>query len=285
MDNRLKRYGTLLAGAFICVAAMQVFIVPLGLYNGGTVGVSQLLRSLILEMWKRDLGIDLAGPINLLINIPLMIMAYKTLSKDFVIRTAFVVVAQTIFISFIQIKEPLIADTLTSCIVGGVIAGMGCGMILWAGGSGAGFDILGVWLAKNKLHVGVGTLTAIMNGCVYLLCAILYSFPIAVYSIIYAAICSMTINKIHLQNINCSVMIITEKKEIHTVIMDKIRRGVTYWSASGGYVKDNKYVYYTIVSKNEERKLRKLILEIDNNAFIVVSENKQIYGNYDRRIN
>lgn len=283
--KQLLRYWELFLGSVICVLGLQLFISPLGLYNGGTVGVSQITRTLLTDYFHLDLRFDLAGIFNLLINIPLMLMAYKELSKDFFIRTVFVVAVQTVFLSAVKLDYIIIEDTLTSCIVGGIIAGYGCGVILRAGGSGAGFDILGVWLSKKKFHIGVGTLVMIMNGCIYLVCALLFSFSTAVYSIIYSLCCSLMINRVHVQNVNCGVIVISERDDLHPYIMDALQRGVTYWKGNGGHSQNEKTIYYVAASKFEEPELRRIVRELDEEAFIIVDENKRIYGNYIRRLN
>lgn len=280
-----QRYLELFAGTCISVAALQLFITPLGLYNGGTVGVSQIIRTLLARYLGMEPGFDLAGIINLIINIPLMVMAYKCLNREFFIRTLFVMAVQTFVISAIHITQPIIADELTSCLLGGIVAGSGCGIILRAGGSGAGFDILGVWLAGNKVRAGVGTLTTLMNGCVYIACAALFSLPAAIYSIIYAVFCALIIDRIHTQNISCGVIIISRRENLHVRIMEELERGVTYWEGSGGQSGSGMYVYYTVVSKYEEIILRRIVQMEDEHAFIVVDENQRVYGHFIRKLN
>lgn len=279
------KYLELMAGTMISVLGLQLFITPAGIYNGGTIGASQIIRTLLIEYLALNAKIDLAGVINLVINIPLMVMAYFILSRRFFLRTVFVMVVQTVAISVIHIGQPIISDRLTSCLVGGIVAGVGCGMILHAGGSGAGFDIIGVWLARTRVRAGVGTLTTLMNACVYLACAVLFSLPTAIYSIIYAVFSAMMIDRVHTQNISCGVIIISRKENLNQCIMDKLERGVTYWKGSGGQSGEGMYIYYTVVSKYEEMLLRRLIQQEDKQAFIVVDENQRVYGNFIRRLN
>lgn len=280
-----RKYLELTAGTIISVLALQLFITPAGLYNGGTIGISQIIRTLLAEYAGLSAEIDLAGVINLMINIPLMFMAYSILNKRFFWRTGFVMAVQTVAISMIHISQPIISDRLASCLVGGIVAGVGCGMILRAGGSGAGFDIIGVWLAKTRVRTGVGTLTSIMNACVYLVCASLFSLPTAIYSILYAVFSAIIIDRVHTQNISCGVIIISRKENLHQYIMSELERGVTYWKGSGGQSGEGIYIYYTVISKYEEILLRRILSQKDEHAFIVVNENQRVYGNFIRRLN
>lgn len=279
-----RKYLELTAGTMISVVGLQLFITPAGLYNGGTIGLSQILRTLLEEYLGLSFGIDLAGIINLVINIPLMVMAYFILSRRFLLRTAFVMLVQTIAISAIHITQPIVTDRLTSCLVGGMVAGVGCGIILRAGGSGAGFDIIGVWLARTRVRAGVGTLTTAMNACVYLACAVLFSLPTAIYSVIYAVFSAMMIDRVHTQNISCGVIIISRRDDLHEHIMADLERGVTYWRGSGGQSGEGMYIYYTVVSKYEEILLRRLVRQEDEHAFMVVDQDQRVYGNFVRRL-
>lgn len=282
--EELRKYMELTAGTLISVIGLQLFITPASLYNGGTIGLSQILRTLLEEYLGLSFGIDLAGIINLVINIPLMVMAYFILSRRFFLRTAFVMAVQTVAISAIHITQPIVNDRLTSCLVGGMVAGVGCGIILRAGGSGAGFDIIGVWLARTRVRAGVGTLTTAMNACVYLACAALFSLPTAIYSVIYAVFSAMMIDRVHTQNISCGVIIISRRDDLHERIMTDLERGVTYWRGSGGQSGEGMYIYYTVVSKYEEILLRRLVRQEDEHAFMVVDEDQRVYGNFIRRL-
>ena len=93
--------------------------------NGGTMGVCQLVRTLLTEKLGVPLNFDLAGILNLILNIPLMLLAYKSLSKTFVIRTIFVVAVQTVTVSLVPTGIVLVDDTLTACVIGGALGGIG----------------------------------------------------------------------------------------------------------------------------------------------------------------
>lgn len=278
-----QRYIELFAGIVIGVMGFQLFTVPLGFYNGGTVGVAQIIRTLLADRGGLELGMDIAGPLNLLLNVPLMLLAYRSIGKKFLIRTLFCIAVQTASISFIHIREPIITDPLTACLIGGILGGAGVGIVLRAGGSTAGFDILGVWLAQ-KLPLGVGILTNLLNACVYLGCAALFDVQTAIYSLIFAFVCALVTDKLHTQGVNCGVMIITESPNMHRRIMESVARGVTLWEGKGGHTGGSKFVYYTVVNKFEEVVLRKVISQEDPNAFVVVSEELRVYGTFIRRL-
>ncbi|MBM6861875.1 YitT family protein, partial [Clostridium saudiense] len=174
-----------------------------GLYNGGVVGISQIIRTLIGNYISIPNNFDISGIINFLLNIPLLFIAYKSISKKFFIRTVVSIVFQTIFFSIISIPVvPIIEDRLTACLIGGIITGAGIGITLKAGGSGGGIDILGVYFTKKYSEFSVGKLGMVINAIIYGVCAILFELPTAIYSIIYTTFFGLIVDKIHYQNIN-----------------------------------------------------------------------------------
>ena len=283
--SRPRRYIELLIGTVIGVLGFQMFTVPLGLYNGGTMGVCQLVRTLLTEKLGVPLNFDLAGILNLILNIPLMLLAYKSLSKTFVIRTIFVVAVQTVTVSLVPTGIVLVDDTLTACVIGGALGGIGTGIILRAGGSTAGVDILGVWLAKTKLPFGVGTITAMLNAVIYIICALAFDLQTAIYSLIFAFVTAFVTDKLHTQGINCAITIVTADPAVAQAITQAVSRGVTVWRGEGGHTGDGKYICYMVANKFEEPLVRKVVTDLDPQAFMVVSENVGVSGNYARRLN
>ena len=141
-----------LIGIIIFSIAINIFIVPNNLYNGGILGISQLIRNFVVHFFHVNINFDLAGIIYFIINIPLFILAYKMVNRSFFYRTIFCVIIQTIFLSLIPIPEkPIVDNLLTSVLIGGILAGLGCGMSLSAGSSGGGTEIVGI-IVSMKNH-------------------------------------------------------------------------------------------------------------------------------------
>ena len=109
---------------------------------GGFMGISQLIRTLIVHVFHFSFGqTDIAGIIYFLINIPLIYMAWSKMGKEFFARSIITIIIQTAALTFIPVPSaPVIDDYLTACVIGGIIAGTGSGMILRGGSSGGGQD-------------------------------------------------------------------------------------------------------------------------------------------------
>lgn len=182
-------YVYIVIGGILFAIAMNLFIVPLDLYSGGGIGIAQILRSIMIQYLHFDFGqIDIAGIINFILNVPLFILAYRSISRKFFVKTLVCVISQTIAFTVIMIpKQPILDDVLAACLIAGLIGGFGIGLALRSGGSGGGLDILGVYAAKNFENFSVGRLTNIVNAFVFGICAILFQVETAIYSIIFAA--------------------------------------------------------------------------------------------------
>ena len=281
MKQKIRDYGVILLGSFLFCAGLNWFIVPLGLYNGGTVGIAQIIRTLL----NLDTGFDIAGILNFCLNIPLLLLAYFQFGKSLFFKTFFSIITQTLIFTYLPIPvQPVIEEYAVSCLMGGILAGTGVGITLKAGGSGGGLDILGLYFTKKNKDFSVGRFTLLVNAVIYIICAFLFELPVAIYSVLYSAVYSMAVDKTHLQSINTSVIIFTRNKGICEIILKELNRGVTYWEGVGGYTQTNTYVVYTVLSKYEVRILEEKLRQEDPDAFVIVTEQDQILGNYEVRL-
>lgn len=283
--KKIKQYGIIITGAFLFCLGVNLFISPLGLYNGGVVGISQIIRTIIVDYFPSVKNFEIAGIINFIINIPLLLIAYKSISKKFFIRTVVSVISQTIFFTVITIPSTaIIDDPLAACLIGGIITGAGIGITLKAGGSGGGIDILGVYFTKKYKNFSVGKLGIIINAIIYGICAILFELPTAIYSVIYTTFFSMIVDKIHYQNINTTAMIFTKMENIECGIMKEMGRGVTCWNGQGAYTGEESKILVTVISKYEINQLKRIVLEKDPKAFIIFNEGLNVTGNFEKRL-
>lgn len=283
--KKIKQYGIIIIGAFLFCLGVNFFISPLGLYNGGVVGISQIIRTIIVDYFPSVKNFEIAGIINFIINIPLLLIAYKSISKKFFIRTVVSVISQTIFFTVITIPSTaIIDDPLAACLIGGIITGAGIGITLKAGGSGGGIDILGVYFTKKYKNFSVGKLGIIINAIIYGICAILFELPTAIYSVIYTTFFSMIVDKIHYQNINTTAMIFTKMENIECGIMKEMGRGVTCWNGQGAYTGEESKILVTVISKYEINQLKRIVLEKDPKAFIIFNEGLNVTGNFEKRL-
>ena len=292
MDIRDKKFwernAMAVVGMFIFAIGINLFIVPANLYNGGVMGISQIIRTLLTRHFHILSGsIDIAGIINFLLNIPLFILAYVSIGKSFFVRTVVCVFSQTLFLSILPIPvTPIVGDSLTASMIGGIIAGTGIGTALRFGGSSGGMDIVGIYLTKKYKDFTVGRVSLVVNTVVYGICAAMFGVQTAIYSIIYSAVSMLMSDRAHTQNINTEVFIFTKKdpKEILDYIVWEFERDATWWEAKGGYTADTTYMIVAVLSKYECAHLRRELKAIDEHAFVVVTDGVSINGRYEKHL-
>ena len=289
-QNRKKRaitqLGWTFAGSLLFAAGVNLLIMPMKLYNGGFMGVAQLIRTFVVSVLHVDAGqIDLAGMIFYILNVPLFYLAWKGIGKSFCVRTVIAATMESVLLTVIPIpKTPIITDMLTACIIGGLISGVGTGLILRGGSSGGGQDIIGILCAKKYPGFSVGKIGIIMNIGVYGVCMMLFDMEVVIYSLIYATVVSLAIDKIHIQNINMSVMIFTKKLGVAKAIMEETGRGVTNWEGPGAYTKENTEILYVVISKYEVNQIKRIVQGIDPKAFMIFTEGTAVTGNFEKRL-
>lgn len=284
----LSQLSKAILGTVLFSAGVNLFIVPAGLYNGGFVGIGQIIRTILVDILGLPFNsFDIAGLIYYLCNIPLFFLAYRSISKRFFLNTLICVTCQTIFLTIIPCpSEPIVAETITACLIGGILAGAGTGMTLKYGASGGGQDILGVYFAYRKPNFSVGKMGLIINICVYAVCAILFDIKVVIYSVIYTTILSLVTDRIHVQNIVAKVEILTKTNPeiIRDYLKNTLHRGSTIYSAIGGYTNEPTNVIMTVLSEYEYGVLQDALKEIDPHAFTIHVSGVDVVGEYAKHL-
>ena len=288
LHNRWLRLLAAVAGEFVIALAMNLFIVPLGLYSGGLMGLCQLIRTLLQTGLGLDFGsTDIAGILYFASNVPILLLAYKTLGKEMTFKTIACTVAFSLFYSVIPIPQvPIVEDYLTSVLLGGIIVGVASGIVLTCGGSGGGLDIVGLVLSKRGSRFTVGRFSLTFNFFLYAACLILFVPEVAIYSVIYNFFSAMVLDRMHQQNVNVQAMIFTkeDEKALGRFIIEKLGRSVTYWEGTGAYSGKGLHVLVVCLSKFEIEELLRTVHEMDPHAFTTVQERVRVYGNFVRKL-
>ena len=289
MDIRKRETVTqaslIVIGSLAYSIGLNMLITPLALYNGGFMGIAQLIRTFLVSVLhiKMPPGMDIAGAIYYILNVPLFYMGYRIMGKGFFVKSLFGTTVISIFLVLVPVPAtPIIEDYLTACIIGGIIAGFGSGVILRGRGTAGGPDIIGVCCLKKRLNISVGQVNIFLNLVVYGICLFMFDIEIVIYSLIYATVFALTVDKIHIQNINMSVMIFTKKLGISQAIMEQTGRGVTTWDGEGAYTRMRSYILFVMISKYEVGQIKQIVHGIDPNAFMILTEGSAVIGNFEK---
>ena len=286
VQHRWTRIALAVVGSLIYSVGINYFVTPAGLYTGGFLGLGQIIRTLLVQNCGMDFGgLDIAGLIYFVLNVPVYLLAFRSISGNFGLKSLLCTVCNTIFLSVLTPPaEPILYDVLAASILGGIIAGAGIGLMLYDGGSSGGMDILGVYLIKKFPGVSVGKVNMAYNIALYLLCIVLFNVQVAIYSIIYAVFSALIVDRLHQQNIAVMAWVFSKRKDdaLRVFVTDKLHRSMTYWDGTGAYQHNETEIFCICLSKYELEELRHALQEIDPDAFIVVEEGVRIHGNYKK---
>lgn len=282
----LYRIGITVLGNFTYAAGVNLMINPIHLYSGGFTGIAQLIRTFLINFLHVPQigGIDYMGVIYFLINVPFFLMAYKVMGRKFCITTLISIAMASAFLAIIPVPStPIVEDRILASLVGGLGSGFGAGLVLRAGSSQGGQDLIGVCLAKTHPDFKVGAIGIFISVCIYTICLFMYDIQTVLYSIIFAVMTGVFIDKVHTQNIKIECMIFTKKEGLAQAIMEEINRGVTTWEGMGAYTREDSHILVTVISKYEETHLREVLGRIDPDAFMIITDNARVAGNFQKR--
>ena len=280
LDELLK--NTL--GIILFSLSINLFVEPNHLYSGGVLGLAQLINNFIENIFHIS---NLTGIINFLLNIPLLLLAYFKISKSFCMRTIVTVGLQTILLSIIPVpKEPLVNDILTNVIIGGVLVGAGCALVLSATGSTGGTDIIGIVLTSKYKNFSVGRIALSFNAVIFGISGILYGIAIMIYSILYSIVESVALDRLHEQNVSTNAFVFTKEKptEILKYVRTVLDRGATYWEGTGEFDHSKTYITYLVLSKYELHKLERYLKQTHQETFLIKNDYVKVAGNFSKRL-
>ncbi len=288
LGKDLAGIARIFIGMFAFAVGVNVFIVPINLYNGGFMGMAQIIRTILTDYLHINFGaMDIAGIIYFLFNIPLFVLAYKGMGKGSFITNLFGAAMLSGILTIVPVPSAIIIeDPLTACIIGGALAGWGTGTYLREGVSCGGQDILGIYFTRKFKNFSVGKMNTIVNICVFIICAFLFDLTTVIYSVIYALVTSVAIDKFHLQNICIEATIFTKSgvDEIKEYIMKDLGRGCNIWGGKGGYTEEDTTIIYTIIDKDQMPQLKQFVHSVDDKAFVVCKEDISVEGNFIKKI-
>lgn len=288
IPEKYRKLALAILGALIFAAGMNLFIVPINLFSGGFLGVGQIVRTILVNYAHIPIppNVDIAGIILYIINVPLLVLAYRSMGRWFFICTLITVTLQTVFLTVIPtpVDNPILTDPLAAAFVGGVIAGYGSGLILVNGSCGGGQDILGLYFMKKDRSFSVGKISMAINIVVFAACALMFDLTTVVYSLIYVAIYSYVIDHTHAQNQNMAAVIVTTNGDVLPAIQRETDRSFTHWDGMGYYSHKGCHVIFMALSRYESMKIGSVIKEIDAHAFVTFFNINTIVGNYDKHL-
>lgn len=275
--NPVLLYLVIIVGTGLLAFGIKCIFDPVGLVTGGFTGIAILLKSVTGFFYEGGIPLWFA---NLALNIPFFIIALKLKGKRFIGRTMFATVLLSVWLYLIPDMDFAAGDYILAAIFGGVLAGTAMGMILWANATTGGTEMVALLMQGWLKHYSVAQIMQVLDGVIVLAGLYVFGLRPSMYAIVAIYISSKVMDTI-LEGMKFSkaAYIVTDfHEEIAKQIMEELERGVTGLEAHGMYSGDRKCVLYCVVSKKEIVNLKELVHRIDEKAFVVVGDVREVLG-------
>ncbi|WP_215695183.1 YitT family protein [Clostridium sp. MCC353] len=261
-------------GALLQGAALQFFVLPGEIALGGVPGIAQIIRHLT--------GISI-GLLTLLANIPLFAAAWLSLGKAVTLKTIKSVIILSLFIDLAAWFIPMHyeGDRLLAAVFGGAVIGIGQSLIFLRCSTGGGGDIIAKIIQKKSPGMKLGRAVMIVNFSVMAVYAlVLKELETVLYGIICMVFMAQALDMVlYGLNKGAAMLIISKKNdEITDRFINVLRRGVTVYHGTGGYSSDACTTLFCVMNNRQIPAAKAVIDSIDPEAFTVVSETKDVFG-------
>ena len=263
-------------GALVAALALEVFLIPNTILDGGVTGISIIISKL------SHIPLSL---LVLILNIPFIYIGYKNLGKRFLGRAVYSMVVFSIFLHLFEKMDAFTDEILLATIFGGVILGAGVGFVIRFGGCVDGTESVAIVISK-KTNLSVGQVVLIFNLFIYGTAGFMFGFDRAMYSLLTYFITFKVIDFVSegLEQAKAA-MIITEKgSDLSKEIYKKLGRTVTTIKGKG-LISGDKEVLYCVLTRIEVYELRKIVEDMDRSAFVSITDVTDIIGTHIKSTN
>lgn len=266
----LKIYLILFGGAFIAAFGLEEFIIPNQIIDGGVVGISIMASHLTSLPFALFI---------VLLNLPFLYIGYLQIGKSFTFGTLFAVLALAYWSTVFRPMENATQDLFLAAIFGGITIGFGVGLIIRYGGSLDGSEIIAIIWARRS-GFSVGEIVMFMNVFIFAGAGFIFGWDRAMYSVVTYFVAAKVID-VTVEGLDESkgVMIVTEyPDEIAALLLQRLGRGVTILYGEGAYSGAPKKVLYSVITRLEIAKLKSIVLDTDESAFVTIHEVHDVLG-------
>ena len=256
-------------GSILYGVGIYSFTAPQHIAPGGASGIGILVNYVS--------GFPI-GLFTFLFNIPLLILAYRYVTKKFFYNALFSFITDYVVVIF-PIYQ---GDALLACIFGGALMGVGLALVHMAESTTGGLTILGVILQKQFPQFEVGKLIFLLNLTVVAASALVFNnIESVLYAVIAIYISSMCMDSVicGLNNNKFVIIISDHNEEVKAYISDVTHKGFTILNGVGGYSDCDKQVVFCAIGKNEYANVKKMIHQVDPNAFVIITDASEVIGN------
>ena len=272
--NFIKESIGMIVGCILISVALNMFFSPHTIAPGGLSGLSVVLSKVS--------GLSVSA-IMLIMGIPLIFFSIKILDTKNAIKTLIGMLLLSLCISLTSSLSQVSVtdDVLLAAITGAILLGLGLGVVFSVDGSTGGTDLIALMINKAIPSIPLSKCLVCIDGLVVMSSGIVNkNLETALYSAIslyvIVKMIDFIISGFHYSK--CFIIITNEEEKLKEAIVNDIKRGITILDGRGGYTDSSKSVLIVAVNKKQEVHMKKLIKNVDKNAFIIVSKAHEVFG-------
>ncbi len=264
-------YTAITLGAVIAAFALEEFLIPSTILDGGITGISMILN----QLTQKSIALFI-----IIINLPFLLLGFKQLGWRFFVRGVYGMVLFSVMLELFRDVPEITSTELLAVVFGGVLLGAGVGTVLRYGGCLDGTEIVALLLSR-KTSFSVGQIIFAINIAIYIAAGLLFGWDRALYSLLTYFITFKVIDMVEEgMEQGKAVMIITnEGKSIADNIYARLGRTCTLLEGTG-LISGRKVVLYCVVTRIEIAELKRIIEEDDASAFVTVTDISEIIGKH-----
>lgn len=278
-NNSLKRIITfimLIVGSLVAAAALQCFLIPNTILDGGITGISIILFKLFkIPLWL----------LVVILNIPFLYIGFRNMGYNFLIRALTSMLSFALFLSFFELVQPFTEEILLATIFGGALLGLGVGIVIHFGGCVDGTESVAIVISK-KTSLSVGQVVLFFNLIIFGIAGFIFGFDRAMYSLLTYVITFKVIDFVSegLEQAKAAMIITSKGTDLSKEIYKKLGRTTTTIKGKG-LISGEKEVLYCVLTRIEIFELRHLVEEMDESAFVTILDVSDIIGNHIKSSN
>ena len=270
-------YLMIIVGTGLMSLAINSVFDAAGMVTGGFSGIA-----IIIKAWTKNLiegGIPL-WVTNCVLNLPLFVIAWKVRGFSFIKRAILGEISLSVWLAIQPVWNLAGNDLLLSALYGGVIQGVGIGLVFLGGGTTGGTDMMAAIIQKFLKHYSIAQIMQVIDALVVLVGMYVFGVHKALYAIIAVyLVTKVSDGLIEGLKFSKAAYIITGKpKEISDMIINDLDRGVTGINARGMYSGQDKLMLFCVVNKKEIIMLKEKVDKIDPDAFVIVTDAREVHG-------
>lgn len=255
----------IILGNLILAFSISTFVVQNGIISGGVSGIGLAMEHFF--------GLSVSTSV-MLINVVLFIFGYFIFGRDYAFTTLLSTILFPIFLNFfsdLHCFDDIILDQFVICLLAGVCNGIGIGMVIREGSSTGGLVIL-TQIIQRYTHIPLDKLVSVCDISVLVLQVFYKSFDCVIYGIMIVLITSYVMKRVITNGRSLIQIIVISKKweQLKECLLNEMDCGVTLFHGTSGMESENINVLLSIVPYQKIPQVRKRLVEIDENAFLIV---------------